>query len=88
MKTVRIKNGAVVEIIPEYALPVEKWYNAEFAKECMEAPDEVQQGWRLKNGVFVDEPEPVKKQPTQLDEIQAQVAYTAMKTGTLVRKGG
>lgn len=42
---VRVKNGIVMEIIPEYALPVEKWYGADFAKECVEAPDEVEQGW-------------------------------------------
>lgn len=42
---VRVKNGIVVEIIPEYALPVEKWYGADFARECVEAPDEVEQGW-------------------------------------------
>lgn len=42
---VRVKDGIVVEIIPEYALPVEYWYGAEFAKECVEAPDEVEQGW-------------------------------------------
>lgn len=42
---VRVKDGIVVEIIPEYALPVEYWYGANFAKECVEAPDEVEQGW-------------------------------------------
>ena len=42
---VRVKNGIVVEIIPEYALPVEKWYGVDFARECVEAPDEVEQGW-------------------------------------------
>ncbi len=26
MKTVRVKNGTVMEIIPEYALPADKWY--------------------------------------------------------------
>lgn len=45
MKTVRLKDNIVVEIIPEYALPVEKWYGAAFAEQCMEAPDEVEQGW-------------------------------------------
>ena len=42
---VRVKNGIVVEISPEYALPVEKWYGAAFAKACVEAPEEVEQGW-------------------------------------------
>lgn len=45
MKTVRIKDNIVAEIIPEYALPVEKWYGAAFAAQCMEAPDEAEQGW-------------------------------------------
>lgn len=42
---VRVKNGIVVEIIPEYALPVDKWYGDDFAKECVDAPEEVEQGW-------------------------------------------
>ena len=41
---VRIDNNIVVEIIPDYALPVEKWYGEEFAKECIEVPDTVTQG--------------------------------------------
>lgn len=45
MKTVRIEDGIVVEVIPEYALPVDKWYGAAFAAQCMEAPDEVEQHW-------------------------------------------
>lgn len=45
MKTVLLKENKVREIIPDYALPVEKWYGAAFAAECMEAPDEVEQGW-------------------------------------------
>lgn len=45
MKTVRLKETKVREIIPDYALPVEKWYGKVFAAECVEAPDEVEQGW-------------------------------------------
>ena len=44
MKTVRLKNNVVMEIIPDYALPVEKWYGEAFAAECMKAPDDVEQG--------------------------------------------
>ena len=47
MKTVRLRDNVVVEIIPEYALPVEKWYGAQFATQCKEAPDEVEQRWRF-----------------------------------------
>lgn len=64
MKTVRLKNNVVVEIIPEYALPVEKWYGAAFAELCMEAPDEVNQNWLYnpETGVFV-EPVAVETEP-------------------------
>lgn len=44
MKTVRLDKGVVAEIIPDYALPVEKWYGVEFAMQCVEAPDEVELG--------------------------------------------
>lgn len=47
MKYVRLENNNVVEIIPDYARPVEKWYGADFAAQCVETPDEVQQGWVL-----------------------------------------
>lgn len=45
MKIVRMVNNIVVEIIPDYALPVEEWYGIDFAKNCVEAPDEVEQNW-------------------------------------------
>ena len=47
MKWVRIVNGAVREIIPPAAtLPsITHWYGAAFAAECVEAPDNVRQGW-------------------------------------------
>ncbi len=45
MKVVRIENNRVAEVIPEYALPVAKWYGEEFAKSCVDAPDEVDQRW-------------------------------------------
>lgn len=53
MKNVHLVNNVVFEVLPEEAAPVEKWYNEVFAKECMEAPDEVDQHW-----VY----DPVKKQ--------------------------
>lgn len=46
MKTVRLENSIVVEIIPECALPVDKWYGAEFASKCVEAPYDIAQGWK------------------------------------------
>ena len=45
MKIVRIENNSVREIIPSYALPVEKWYGPEFAAQCKEAHDDVEQNW-------------------------------------------
>lgn len=72
MKTVRLKDNIVVEIIPEYALPVEKWYGADFAEECVDAPDDVEQG-------FVYDPEsgefsaPVNPTPTPAE--QRESAY-------------
>lgn len=45
MKTVRVRDGRVVEIIPDYALPVEKWYGKKFAEECIVASDDVEIGW-------------------------------------------
>lgn len=45
MKTVLLQNNIVVETIPEYALPVERWYGPTFAAQCVEAPDGVEQGW-------------------------------------------
>ena len=53
MKIVRVDNGAVAEIIPQYATPVEQWYGAAFAALCTEAPDEVEQNWLLRDGAFI-----------------------------------
>lgn len=65
MKTVRLKNNEVWEVIPEEALPVEKWYGEEFAAECTEAPDEVDQRWVYdpETGTFSPPPEPVPVEP-------------------------
>ncbi|PKM72863.1 MAG: hypothetical protein CVU91_07500 [Firmicutes bacterium HGW-Firmicutes-16] len=45
MKVVRLESNTVVEIIPGYALPVEEWYGEEFASQCIEAPEDVKEGW-------------------------------------------
>ena len=68
MKTVRLDSGAVAEIIPPYATPVEKWYGAAFAALCTEAPDEVEPGWtRNADGAWSApaEPEPVPAEPEE-----------------------
>lgn len=77
MKTVRLKENKVQEIIPDYALPVEKWYGKAFAAECVEAPDEVEQGWIYDpaTGSF-SEPVPVTDQeaePTEEDDTAAML---------------
>ena len=47
MKTVYLnEDNTVREIIPEYALPPEKWYSEAFARRCVEVQDNVEQGWR------------------------------------------
>lgn len=46
MKTVRIVNGVVAEVIPAEANPVADWYGEDFAAQCVEAPDKVDQRWR------------------------------------------
>lgn len=60
MKIVYVKENVVQEIIPEYALPVDKWYSAEFADKCVEAPDDVEQRWVYdpETGIFLAPPEP------------------------------
>lgn len=57
MKIVRVINNRVVEIIPETATPVSKWYNEAFAAQCMEAPDEVTYRWYYNpdTGTFSEE---------------------------------
>lgn len=57
MKIVRVINNRVVEIIPETATPVSKWYNEAFAAQCVEAPDEVTYRWfyNPNTGTFSEE---------------------------------
>ena len=75
MKTVRIVNGAVREIIPDYALPVEKFYSPGFCAQCVEAPDEVEQHWTYDpdSGTFSPpaEPEPEPSEPTVEERVSA-----------------
>lgn len=54
MKYVRLSGNRVVEIIPDYALPVEKFYGPDFAAQCVEAPDNVTQDFAYIDGEFVD----------------------------------
>lgn len=47
MKIARIENNVVVEILPEetYKLGISYWYGKDFADQCVDAPDNVKQGW-------------------------------------------
>lgn len=45
MKIVRVFDGVVKEIIPEYATPVADYYGEAFARLCIEAPDAVRPNW-------------------------------------------
>lgn len=76
MKTVLLKENKVREIIPEYALPVEKWYGPAFAAECMEAPDEVEQGWVYdpETGAFSESAETPEPEPEQTPDVWDELA--------------
>lgn len=71
-KIVKMDGNVVREVIPDYALPVEKFYGQAFAAECMEAPDYVDQRWILnEDGSWTDpdtiEPEIPEEPPTESD---------------------
>ena len=84
MKIVKMNGNRVQEVIPDYALPVEKFYGSAFASECREAPDEVDQRWILnEDGSWTDPetlPPPVPDEPessdleTRMTEVETDVA--------------
>lgn len=82
MKTVRLKNNVVQEVIPDYALPVEEWYGPAFAAQCVEAPDEVEQRWayRPETGAF-SEPAVPEAGPGPVEQLRADVDYLAALQG-------
>ena len=87
---VRLENNVVVESIPDYALPVEKWYGADFAAQCVEAPDEVEQGWvyDADTDTFAPPgPEPVQE-PTTEDRVQTLEAQlkASIKSNALLEE--
>lgn len=76
MKTVRLENNVVREVIPDYALPVEKFYGAEFAAQCVEAPDEVDQHWILnEDGTWTD---PATIEPEEPAPAEIPVTWDAL----------
>ena len=80
-KWVRLQSNIVMETIPDYATPPEKWYGPDFAAQCVEALDEVEQGWVYdpETGTFSPpvEPEPVPPGIDPLTEAQLAVAELA-----------
>lgn len=78
MKIVHLIESVVSEIIPAYALPVEKWYGSEFASQCVEAPDNVQPNWTFnaESGTFL-EPKPVE--PSFIEVQALRIAESKIK---------
>lgn len=70
MKVARMSGNYVAEIIPEYALPVERWYGAEFATLCREVPDSVTAGqfYDPATGLYLnDEPRADVEEEAEVD---------------------
>ena len=80
MQYVHVVNGVVHEIIPEAATQpsIDVWYPAEFAAECVECSDEVQQGWTHKNDVF-SAPTVAVDNSAQISMLKAQLEASDYK---------
>lgn len=87
MKTVRIENGIVKEIIPDYATPVSNWYGNDFAMSCVDAPDEVEQNWVYDqdNGTFSA---PEIKEPEIVIDTEQYLLDLDFRVSTLELLGG
>ena len=87
MKWVYLVNNLVHEILPTYATPPEKWYGPDFAAQCVEALDEVEQGWVYDRemGAFApsQEPEPPTPQLTTEEAIMEMVTDLDYRTSLL-----
>lgn len=84
MKMVRIVNGKVYEIIPDTARPVEAWYGSDFAAQCVEAPDEVEQHWTY-NPETVEFSPPAPYEPEPVDRLTALEADVTALTEAVER---
>ena len=69
MITVHIIANTVREIIPDEATQpsVAHWYGEEFAAQCVEAPNDVQQGYiyDAETGAFAPPPPPPEPEPPE-----------------------
>lgn len=90
MKTVRLKDNVVWEVIPDYALPAAQWYGEAFAAQCVEAPDEVEQHWRYDpgTGAFIPPaedappvPEPTAQEDTDALLVEHEYRLTLLELG-------
>lgn len=79
MKIVRLKDNVVIEIIPDYALPVDVWYGEEFAEQCVEAPDNVEQHWTYDGEDF--------HEPKQVPVVEPDVILRASDLANAIRSG-
>jgi len=91
MEWVRVVNNIVIEIVPQSAttppallpsiangLPsITYWYGEDFAAQCVQAPDNVEQGWvhDPDSGTFAPptEPELLPPEPDPFEEWQRDV---------------
>ena len=85
MKTVYLnEDNTVREIIPEYALPPEKWYSEAFARRCVEVQDDVEQGWRYNPETGQATPDTRPPEPELTPQYAAAMrAYAATSTAIL-----
>ena len=79
-KTVYLNpDNTVREIVPDYALPVSKWYGPSFASRCVDAPDDVVQGmvYDSETRTFSEPVEPATEPTTEeiLLELAADHEY-------------
>lgn len=82
MKTVYLnEDNTIREIIPEYALPPEKWYSEAFARRCVEVQDDVEQGWRYNPETGQATPDTRPPEPELTPQYAAAMrAYAATST--------
>ena len=82
MKTVYLsEDNTVREIIPEYALPPEKWYSEAFARRCVEVQDDVEQEWRYNPETGQATPDTRPPEPELTPQYAAAMrAYAATST--------
>lgn len=91
MITVRLINNIVREIVPEHELSVAERYGEAFAAQCMEAPDEVKQGWVYDGETFSeplpDDPEPVPTGYVTTEELDAAIDNVYSEIAAAITEG-